>query len=47
MKRRRRVEDGTRRRRKRKTLETKVFWNGVEGVHVDPNGEGHHERRGK
>ena len=26
------------------TLETKVFWNGVEGVHVDPNGEGRHVR---
>ena len=26
------------------TLETKVVSNGVEGVHVDPNGEGCHER---
>ena len=26
------------------TLENKVVSNGVEGVHVDPNGEGHHER---
>ena len=26
------------------TLETKVFWNGVECVHADPNGEGHHQR---
>ena len=26
------------------TLETKVVSNGVEGVHVDPNGEGRHER---
>ena len=24
------------------TLETKVVSNGVEGGHVDPNGEGHH-----
>ena len=29
---------------KRETLETKVVSNGVEGVHVNPNGEGHHER---
>ena len=28
----------------RETLETKVVSNGVEGVHVNPNGEGHHER---
>ena len=27
------------------TLETKVVSNGVEGVHVDPNGEGRHQRR--
>ena len=27
------------------TLETKVVSKGVEGVHVDPNGEGRHERR--
>ena len=26
------------------TLETKVFWNGVEGVPGYPDGEGHHER---
>ena len=26
------------------TLETKVFWNGVEGVSRYPDGEGHHER---
>ena len=26
------------------TLETKVVSHGVEGVHVDPNGEGRHER---
>ena len=26
------------------TLETKVFWNGVEGVPGCPDGEGHHER---
>ena len=26
------------------TLETKVVSSGVEGVHVDPNGEDHHER---
>ena len=26
------------------TLETKVVSNGVEGVYVDPHGEGHHER---
>ena len=27
------------------TLEAKVLSNGVERVHVDPNGEGRHERR--
>ena len=29
---------------KTETLETKVVSNGVEGVHVDPNGECQHER---
>ena len=31
-------------RRGTETLETKVFWNGVEGVPGYPDGEGHHER---
>ena len=26
------------------TLETNIFWDGVEGVPGNPDGEGHHER---